>query len=64
LLEHVKVLDQVHAGDLLGTIIDPWDGAEKQRLRAPFGGVVVTARRTARVQAGDGTYMIALPEAD
>jgi hypothetical protein len=33
-------------------------------LEAPFDGVVVMLRRTARVNAGDGVCMIALPEAD
>jgi hypothetical protein len=31
-------------------------------LRAPHAGVVVMARRTARVLRGDGAYMIATPQ--
>ncbi len=62
LLEHVGLLDRVQTGDLLGTIVDPGDGSVLQRLEAPFDGVVVMLRRTARVDAGDGVCMLALPE--
>jgi len=59
LLEAAGLLDHIHAGQVLGRVIDPWDGRERQVLRAPHDGVVVMARRTARVQRGDGAYMIA-----
>ena len=61
LLERVGLLDQVRERDLLGTVVDASDGELLQELRAPFDGVVVMARRTARVRPGDGAYMVALP---
>jgi predicted deacylase len=62
LLERVNLLDTVRAGDILGTLIDPSDGSELERFEAAFDGVVVMARRTARVQPGDGVYMLAQPD--
>ena len=61
LLERVGLLDRVHEHDVLGTVVDARDGAILQELRAPFDGIVVMARRTARVRPGDGAYMLALP---
>jgi predicted deacylase len=63
LLEQVGLLDRVQTGDVLGTIVDPADGSVLQQLEAPFDGVVVMLRRTARVDVGDGLCMLALPEA-
>lgn len=63
LLERVRVLDRVQQGQTLGTVVDPFDGGVLQELKAPFAGVVIMARRTARVRPGDGAYMIALPDA-
>jgi predicted deacylase len=61
-LEQVGLLDRVQAGDVLGTILEPGDGSVLQQLEAPFDGMVVMLRRTARVETGDGVCMIALPE--
>ncbi len=58
LLEEVQVLDHVRTGDALGRVIDPFDGHEREMVRAPQDGVVVMARRTARVEPGDGVYML------
>jgi predicted deacylase len=62
LLERVRVLDAVQQDQTLGSVVDPSDGSVLQELRAPFDGVVIMARRTARVRPGDGAYMIALPD--
>jgi predicted deacylase len=61
LVEHVGVLDRVCAGDLLGTVHDSF-GTPLQELRAPTGGILVMARRTARVHPGDGAYLLAHEE--
>jgi predicted deacylase len=61
LVERVAVLDRVSAGQTLGEVIDD-RGRLLERLSAPFDGVVVMARRTARVRPGDGAYMVALPD--
>lgn len=61
LLERVKVLDRVTAGQVLGDVIDE-RGDVLESIVAPCDGVIVMARRTARVRPGDGAYMIALPE--
>ncbi len=37
-------------------------GTTVEELRAPADGIVVMARRTARVQAGDGAYLLAHQE--
>jgi predicted deacylase len=63
LLEGVGVLDNVKKDQTLGTVVDQFDGSALQELKAPFDGVVIMARRTARVRPGDGAYMIALPDA-
>jgi hypothetical protein len=60
-LEHATVLDRVHFGDLLGTVLDDV-GAPLEELRAPSDGIVVMARRTARVRPGDGAYLLAHEE--
>ena len=61
LVESVGVLDRVSAGQTLGDVVDE-RGHLLERVTAPFDGVVVMARRTARVRPGDGAYMIALPD--
>jgi predicted deacylase len=61
LVERVGVLDHVSAGQTLGDVLDE-RGNLLERLLAPFDGVVVMARRTARVRPGDGVYMVALPD--
>jgi predicted deacylase len=61
LVERVGVLDRVVAGQTLGEVLDE-RGNLLERLLAPFDGVVVMARRTARVRPGDGAYMVALPD--
>jgi N2-acetyl-L-2,4-diaminobutanoate deacetylase len=63
LLERAGVLDAVCTDQTLGIVVDPGDGSTLQELKAPFDGVVIMARRTARVRPGDGAYMIALPDA-
>jgi predicted deacylase len=60
LVERVRVLDEVVAGQVLGEVRDE-RGRVLESLTAPFDGVVIMARRTARVRPTDGAYMIALP---
>jgi predicted deacylase len=62
LLQLARVLDTVTRGQTLGVVVDPRDGETLQTLAAPFDGVVVMARRTARVRPSDGAYMVALPD--
>ena len=62
LLERVSLLEAVTRGQTLGVVIDPRTGEILETLVAPFDGVVIMARRTARVRPGDGAYMVALPE--
>jgi predicted deacylase len=61
LVERVSVLDRVSSGQTLGDVVDE-RGHLLERVCAPFDGVVVMARRTARVRPGDGAYMVALPD--
>ncbi len=61
LLERVGVLDRVRTGDVLGTVVDDL-GTLLEELRAPSDGIVVMARRTARVRPGDGAYLLAHEE--
>ncbi|MGI9149387.1 MAG: succinylglutamate desuccinylase/aspartoacylase family protein [Chloroflexota bacterium] len=61
LVEHTSVLTRVEQDDVLGEVVDE-RGATVQTLRAPCRGVVVMARRTARVRPGDGAYLIAVPD--
>lgn len=61
LKERVALLDRVTRGQVLGEVVDE-RGEVLQTIEAPWDGVVVMARRTARVRPGDGSYMIALPD--
>jgi predicted deacylase len=62
LLERVSLLESVKRGQTLGVVVDPNTGDIQETLAAPFDGVVIMARRTARVRPGDGAYMVALPD--
>jgi predicted deacylase len=62
LVERVALLDRVRAGQTLGDVLDE-RGHLLERIAAPFDGVVIMARRTARVRPGDGAYLVALPAA-
>lgn len=61
LLERVALLDTVETGSLLGQVIDE-RGTILENLVAPVTGIVVMARRTARVAAGDGAFLLAHPD--
>jgi predicted deacylase len=61
LVERVELLEHVHAGAPLGDVLDD-RGNALETLTAPHDGVVIMARRTARVRPGDGGYMLAQPE--
>jgi predicted deacylase len=61
LVERVAVLDRVTMGQSLGEVLN--ERADVlETLTAPSDGVVIMARRTARVRPGDGAYMLALPD--
>ena len=57
LVERAHVLDRVHAGAPLADLIDE-RGTLLETIRAPQLGIVIMARRTARVRAGDSTYLL------
>jgi predicted deacylase len=59
LVERVALLDNVTLGQTLGEVLNE-RGEVLETLTAPSAGVVIMARRTARVRPGDGAYMIAL----
>jgi len=61
LVQRAALLDRVEPGDLLGTLVDDV-GNTLQELRAPFQGIIVMTRRTARMAAGDGAYLLATEE--
>jgi predicted deacylase len=61
LVERVALLESVRGGQTLGEVVDD-RGRVLERLVAPWDGVVVMARRTARVRPGDGAYLVALPD--
>jgi predicted deacylase len=63
LVERVSLLEHVQAGQTLGEVLDE-RGAVLEALAAPHEGVVIMARRTARVRPGDGGYMLARPQPD
>jgi predicted deacylase len=58
LVSRAAPLDVVAGGDVLGEVVDD-AGTVLETLRAPSGGRVAMARRTARVRPGDGAYLIA-----
>jgi predicted deacylase len=61
LVERAAILDRVHAGQTLGEVFDE-RGTLLETLAAPNDGIVIMARRTARVRPGDGGYLLAQPE--
>lgn len=62
LVTHVRPLDLVKAGQPLADVVDE-RGALVETLRAPHAGVIMMARRTARVQPGDGAYLLGKADA-
>ncbi|HEV2121977.1 MAG TPA: succinylglutamate desuccinylase/aspartoacylase family protein [Chloroflexota bacterium] len=58
LVSRVPLLARVECGQALGEVFDA-RGAVLETLRAPHDGIVVLARRTARVHPGDGAYLLA-----
>ena len=58
---HVKLLDDVRAGDVLGEVRD-LTGRTLQEIRSPVEGVVITTRGLLRVNAGDGLFALAQRE--
>jgi predicted deacylase len=61
LVEKIELLEEVTQGQTLGEVLNE-HGEVLETLAAPSDGVVIMARRTARVRPGDGAYMIALPD--
>jgi predicted deacylase len=61
LVEHTSILTRVEQGDVLGEVQNE-RGEVLQTLRSPCRGIVVMARRTARVRPGDGAYLVALED--
>jgi predicted deacylase len=61
LLEHTAVLDRVQQGQVLGEVVDE-RGEVLESLYSPNAGIVIMARRTARVRPGDTAYLVALQE--
>lgn len=61
LVERTSVLTRVEQDEVLGEVFDE-RGEILETLRSPRRGIVVMARRTARVRAGDGAYLVALPD--
>ncbi|MCC6791686.1 MAG: succinylglutamate desuccinylase/aspartoacylase family protein [Thermomicrobiales bacterium] len=57
LSNHIEPLDEVAAGDLLGTIRD-LAGEPIAEIRAPESGTLVVRRESASVQAGDLLYLL------
>jgi len=63
LVARVRLLDAVVTGQPLGDVLAPHDASLLETIRADCDGLVVLARRTARVQSGDGTFLIAQRDA-
>lgn len=53
----VQLGQQVHAGDLLGTVCDVW-GEDSFEIRAKYDGMVIVLHTFARVNAGDGVAVL------
>ena len=53
----VKLGQQMHAGDLLGTVCDVW-GESITEIRAKYDGLVIVLCTFARVNAGDGVAVL------
>ena len=64
LVPRVKPLDRVAAGQPLADILDPHSATPLETIRSPHAGVVVLARRTARITPGEGTFLLAHPDQD
>ena len=62
LLERARLLDRVAAGQPLGEVLDE-RGVVLETVRAASRGVLVMARRTARVRPGDRVYVLAPEDA-
>ena len=62
LLNHVQILDDVSAGQCLGTLVDMM-GLPLEKYYAPVAGVVGLVRELPVVAAGDPLYLIAQREA-
>ncbi len=58
---HVRLLDDVRAGDVLGEVRDI-TGRTLEEVRATVAGVVITMRGLLRVNAGDGLFALAQRE--
>jgi len=61
LVERTSILTRVRQDEVLGEVVDE-RGEILETLRSPREGIVVMARRTARVRPGDGAYLVALPD--
>ena len=57
-MTHVGILDEVNAGQLLGTLVDIL-GEPVEEYRAPAAGVIGLLREFPVVQAGDSLFLIA-----
>jgi predicted deacylase len=53
-----SLLERIQAGQPLGDVLDPF-GQVLETVTADTDGLVVMVRRTARVRAGDGVYLLA-----
>jgi predicted deacylase len=58
LVAQVGILDEVNAGQLLGTLVDIL-GEPVEEYRAPAAGVIGLVREFPVVQAGDSLFLIA-----
>jgi predicted deacylase len=63
LVSRVRLLERVRQGQELGTVVDE-RGAVREVVRAPQDGIVILARRTARVRPGDGLFLLAAEDTD
>lgn len=63
LVERARLLERVEVGQPLADVVDV-RGHVLETIRADRRGVVVLARRTARVRPGDATYMVATEDHD
>jgi len=59
----VAPLDAVAPGDVVATVVDPLSG-DRAEVRSPAGGVVVLARRGARVARSENLVVLAEPDGE
>ncbi len=56
--QHVRVGDEVRYGDVLGEILDPYEGSVKAQIIAPTDGIIFFENREALMKEGDMIYQL------